>query len=176
MTQPSSPRPSATNHKLKISPRPRVKNVLFPWLVCGLGGLFYCYEYLLRVSPSVMSQQIMQHFHTNVAGFGVLASSYYYIYAIMQLFVGVLIDSYGPRPSHVFSLCLLCSRRGVIRSHPLLLCCLCRPLYDWFWLSLCFCWGYEISCHLVAATFFCFNFWHYHHPGDVRGVFWVMYY
>lgn len=70
---------------------------LFPWFLCGLGGLFYCYEYLLRVSPSVMNQQIIRHFHTNAAGFGVLASSYYYIYAIMQLFVGILIDTYGPR-------------------------------------------------------------------------------
>ncbi len=108
MTQPSSSRPDRYHRKLKISPRPRLTNILFPWLVCALGGLFYCYEYLLRVSPSVMSQQVMQHFHTNVVGFGVLASSYYYIYAIMQLFVGVLIDSYGPRRL-MFLACICCA-------------------------------------------------------------------
>lgn len=33
------------------------------WLVCALAAIFYCYEYLLRISPSVMSQQLMQAYH-----------------------------------------------------------------------------------------------------------------
>ena len=29
-------------------------NPWFPWLICGLGALFYTYEYFLRIAPNVM--------------------------------------------------------------------------------------------------------------------------
>jgi len=68
-----------------------------PWFVCLLGALFYCYEYLLRVSPSVMTQELMQTYHLTAISFGNLSSVYYYVYVPMQLFVGLLLDKYGPR-------------------------------------------------------------------------------
>lgn len=68
-----------------------------PWIMCGVGGLFYIYEYLLRVSPSVMTSDLMLSFHIGAAGLGNLAAFYYYIYTPMQLVVGLLVDRYGPR-------------------------------------------------------------------------------
>lgn len=73
------------------------KAILIPWLICGIGALFYAYEYFLRITPSVMEGALREHFSLSALGFGVLSSFYYYSYVPMQLPVGVLMDRYGPR-------------------------------------------------------------------------------
>ncbi len=70
---------------------------IMPWFICSLGALFYAYEYLLRITPSVMTSDLMGFYHLNHAQMGNLCAFYYYIYTPMQLFVGVLMDRYGPR-------------------------------------------------------------------------------
>lgn len=70
---------------------------LSAWLVCGLGALYYSYEYLLRISPSVMEPALREHFHLSATGFGLLSAFYYYAYVPLQLPVGILLDRYGPR-------------------------------------------------------------------------------
>ncbi len=77
------------------------------WLICGLGALFYAYEYLLRISPSVMETSLRHHFGLTATGFGLLSSVYYYAYVPMQLPVGVLMDRFGPRRLLTLS-CLVC--------------------------------------------------------------------
>lgn len=67
------------------------------WLICGLGALYYSYEYLLRISPSVMEHSLREHFNLSATGFGFLSAFYYYAYVPLQLPVGVLLDRYGPR-------------------------------------------------------------------------------
>lgn len=67
------------------------------WLICGLGALYYAYEYLLRISPSAMEPALRQHFNLSATGFGLLSAVYYYAYVPMQLPVGVLMDRFGPR-------------------------------------------------------------------------------
>lgn len=69
----------------------------FGWFLFGLIAMFYCYEYLLRIAPSVMSVQLMQHFSLNATQFGHLFAVYYYIYTPLQLPVGLLLDRYGSR-------------------------------------------------------------------------------
>lgn len=80
---------------------------IFPWIVCGLGALFFCYEYLLRILPSVMTTDLMYAFGLNAGALGDLIAFYYYIYTPMQLPVGVLMDRYGPRRLLVIA-CLFC--------------------------------------------------------------------
>ena len=80
----------------------------FPWVVCGLGALFYVYEYLLRLAPNVMTSELMQWFSINSADLGNLVAFYYYAYAPAQLLVGVLMDHYGPRRLLTFA-CLICA-------------------------------------------------------------------
>lgn len=70
---------------------------IIPWLMCGIGATFYIYEYLLRVAPSVMTNELMLSFHIGAAALGTMAAFYYYIYTPMQLVVGLLMDRYGPR-------------------------------------------------------------------------------
>lgn len=77
------------------------------WLICIIGALFYCYEYFIRIAPSVMSADIMRTFHLNATGFGDLVAFFYYIYTPMQLVVGIFMDRYGPRRLLVLA-CLAC--------------------------------------------------------------------
>lgn len=69
----------------------------FPWLICGLAALFYCYEFFLRISPSVMTHELMQAYNLTAAALGNLSAFYLYAYTPMQLPVGVMMDRYGPR-------------------------------------------------------------------------------
>ncbi len=68
-----------------------------PWIMWGLAAFFYFYEYFLQVSPGVMVPELMHAFSVNAAALGGLVASYFYIYAPMQIPVGVLLDRYGPR-------------------------------------------------------------------------------
>lgn len=66
-------------------------------LICGIAMLFYFYEFVLRISPSVMSKQIMQAYHMNPRAYGNMSAIYYYVYAPMQMVVGILLDRYGTK-------------------------------------------------------------------------------
>lgn len=74
----------------------------YPWLIVCCGMLFYCYNYFLRVSPSVMQNELSQAFHMKAVQFGTLAAFYYYAYTPMQVPAGMIYDKFGVR----FVLCL----------------------------------------------------------------------
>ncbi|MEI8055274.1 MAG: MFS transporter [bacterium] len=67
------------------------------WIICTLAAIFYCYEYLLRMEPSVMVTELMHEFQANATELGTLSAFYYFIYTPMQIIVGLLSDLYGPR-------------------------------------------------------------------------------
>ncbi len=73
------------------------KSILYGWVVCSLAALFYTYEYLLRIEPSLMVPQLMRNFQITAAGLGFLSALYYYAYTPLQAVVGTLTDHYGPR-------------------------------------------------------------------------------
>ncbi len=62
-----------------------------------LGALFYFYEFLLNVSPGVMLHDMMRSFDGSAKMVSTMASIYLWIYGLMQIPVGVLLDRYGPR-------------------------------------------------------------------------------
>jgi sugar phosphate permease len=82
--------------------------VFTPWLICGLGALYYCYEYLLRISPSVMTKELMSVYHLNATEIGVFSAYYYHAYVPMQIIVGLLMDKYGPRKLLTMA-CMFCA-------------------------------------------------------------------
>lgn len=65
------------------------------WSIWVLAAVFYFYEFVLRVSPSVMVPELMSSFGITASAVGVLSAFYLYAYAPMQLPVGVLMDRYG---------------------------------------------------------------------------------
>ena len=73
------------------------KTPLLGWIICTIAAIFYCYEYLLRIEPSVMVPELMQAFQANATELGILSAFFYFIYTPMQIVVGLLLDLYGPR-------------------------------------------------------------------------------
>lgn len=61
------------------------------------GALFFFYAWVLRVSPSVMVEELMRDFSVGATAVGSLSAVYFYGYAGMQIPVGLMIDRFGPR-------------------------------------------------------------------------------
>jgi MFS family permease len=76
----------------------------YPWMIVCCGMLFYCFNYFLRVSPSVMQNELTQAFHITATQFGTLAAFYYYAYTPMQIPAGMIYDKFGVR----VVLCVAC--------------------------------------------------------------------
>jgi MFS family permease len=66
----------------------------FFW-ICAVS--FYFYQFILRVSPSVMIKELMTHFAIDATAVGILAGFYYKAYTLMQIPTGMLVDKLGPR-------------------------------------------------------------------------------
>jgi MFS family permease len=77
----------------------------------ALGTLFFGYAFVQRVSPSVMTNELMRDFSVGGAALGSLSAFYFYAYASIQLPVGMLTDRYGPRKLMSFAagLCAIAS-------------------------------------------------------------------
>lgn len=83
--------------------------------VWGIGVLYYLYEYIQRVSPSLIANNLMEEFHVTAAGVGNLNAIYFYAYAIFQIPTGYLADRFGPKwPLLIAS--IICSLGGIIFS------------------------------------------------------------
>lgn len=83
------------------------RSMVLPWVMCSLGAIYYCYEYFLRISPSVMASDLMRAYHLTGGQLGSLSAFYYHAYVPMQIVVGILMDRYGPRRLLTIA-CLLC--------------------------------------------------------------------
>ncbi len=77
----------------------------------ALGALFFGYAFVQRVSPSVMTNELMREFAVGGAALGSLSAFYFYAYASIQLPVGMLTDRFGPRKlmSFAAALCMFAS-------------------------------------------------------------------
>jgi sugar phosphate permease len=83
-----------------------VKKVLpYRWAVFSVLAAQYLIVYFHRVSPAVVASQLIDTFSISGATLGLLASAYFYPYAIMQVPVGILSDSWGAKKTIIlFSL------------------------------------------------------------------------
>ncbi len=89
----------------QISPKTTIKRAM---IVSLMVGIFYFYEYFLRVMPSVLTNDLMAHFNINYTGIGILSSSFYLTYMFAQLPVGITMDRFGARISLAIA-CLVCA-------------------------------------------------------------------
>ena len=76
---------------------------IMPWIMWFLAVLFFAYQFILRLSPGLMINDIMQKFDVDASNYGYFASMYYYGYALMQIPIAILLDRYGPRV--IISIC-----------------------------------------------------------------------
>ncbi|MBS0185231.1 MAG: MFS transporter [Proteobacteria bacterium] len=68
-----------------------------PFFMWSFPVVFFAYQFILRLWPGLMIQQIMERFSVDATQFGVFASFYYYGYAGAQIPVALLLDRYRPR-------------------------------------------------------------------------------
>ena len=74
----------------------------YRWLILLILSLQYLFGYFHRVAPAVVAQDLISAFSISATSLGVLASGYFYPYAIMQIPVGLLADTWGPRKTITF--------------------------------------------------------------------------
>lgn len=52
----------------------------YPWVVIALTAAFLFYKYILQVSPSIMTEDLMRVFHIQGTGLGNLAASFFILF------------------------------------------------------------------------------------------------
>jgi MFS family permease len=104
------------------SPQNKHYLAVFPWVIWGIGTLYFLFDYTNQVVPGAMQPELKNSFGASAFQYGLIAASYFYVYAAMQIPVGVLADHFGPkRPlaiaSFVASLgCLLFSQADSVTT------------------------------------------------------------
>jgi MFS family permease len=103
--------------------------VVYPWIIWTLAASFFFYKYLVQVSPSVMTDDLMSAFNIHATGLGNLSAFYFYAYLTMQIPVGILLDKYSPRLLTTVAI-FVCSLSTFLFAHSTSLweACLCRAL------------------------------------------------
>lgn len=106
-------------HKRATNPSAR-KSHRLGIIICALGTFFYCYEFILRIIPGILQEELRWVFgNLSAASFGQVAALYYYAYSPMQLPVGIMMDRFGPR--YLLTLaCLCCTIGSLLFSFPTL--------------------------------------------------------
>ena len=54
---------------------------IMSWVFWGSAAVFYCYQFILRVSPTVITKELSEYLSVEACVLGVLLSSYYYGYS-----------------------------------------------------------------------------------------------
>lgn len=66
------------------------------WFIWSFAGLFYLYQFILRNSPGVMTDDLMRDFSVEACSLGILSSFYLVSYVSLQIPVGLGMDKFGP--------------------------------------------------------------------------------
>jgi predicted MFS family arabinose efflux permease len=82
------------------------------WSVWLIASVFYAYQYILRVMPNIMIDDIMAQFDIGAKAFGQFSGVYYIGYSLMHLPLGIMLDRFGPKK--VMSGCILLSVVGML--------------------------------------------------------------
>ncbi len=72
------------------------------WFIWWIGGLLCILEMLFRNAPTVMTQELSTYYNLNSTQLGLLVSSYYYPYVLLQIPGGIILDILGTRRMALF--------------------------------------------------------------------------
>jgi MFS family permease len=67
------------------------------WFVFALAVSAFWFSFFHRIAPGAVASELTVAFDVSGAALGALAATYFYVYALMQLPVGVFADTLGPR-------------------------------------------------------------------------------
>lgn len=57
----------------------------------------YVLSFFQRFAPAGIAQDLVAAFNTTASSLGALAATYFYVYTVMQVPTGILVDTFGPR-------------------------------------------------------------------------------
>jgi sugar phosphate permease len=80
-----------------LDPHQTRQLVLLRWTAFAVVGLAYVLSFFHRFAPAAVASDLQQAFHASSAALGGLAATYFYVYTVMQIPTGVLVDTMGPR-------------------------------------------------------------------------------
>lgn len=80
----------------------------YSWFMFFISTLFFFYEFILRVSPGIMAEQLRNSFHINAQALGLMGSIFFQAYAWMQIPVGIIFDRFSTKKILALS-CFLCA-------------------------------------------------------------------
>ncbi len=80
----------------------------YRWVILAIAIFAYTVVIFHRMSPAVMANDIMQDLGVNAAFLGLLASAYFYPYAVLQIPSGILSDKTSPRKLISLALAFTC--------------------------------------------------------------------
>lgn len=66
-------------------------------LALGVVIAAYMLSFFHRFAPAGVAEELAAAFQTTAASLGVLAATYFYVYALVQIPTGILVDTVGPR-------------------------------------------------------------------------------
>lgn len=66
------------------------------WFVWSIAGFFYLYQFVLRNSPGVMTDDLMRDFSIEACSLGALSAFFLVSYVTLQIPVGLGMDKFGP--------------------------------------------------------------------------------
>lgn len=66
-------------------------------MALGVVVAAYVLSFFQRFAPAGIAQDLAASFQTSAASLGVLAATYFYVYTLMQVPTGILVDTLGPR-------------------------------------------------------------------------------
>lgn len=82
------------------------------FLVWATAAIFYAYQYILRVMPSSMLEDIVQQFGFDAGSYGQFSGVYYIGYSLAHIPIGIMLDRIGPRK--VMTSCILLTVIGLL--------------------------------------------------------------
>src|SRR3990167_540876 len=82
------------------------------WVMWMTASIFYAYQYIMRVMPNIMIEDIMQQYQMDAALFGQYSGVYYIGYVLMHLPIGIMLDRIGPKK--VMTGCMLLIVLGLL--------------------------------------------------------------
>ena len=69
----------------------------YRWIFWGVVAFFFLYEFFIRVTPNVILPQLQEDLGGDPASISAAMSVYLWVYAPMQLVVGLLLDKWGTK-------------------------------------------------------------------------------
>ena len=89
------------------------------WAMYIVASSFYFYDFILKLIPSIMMENIIKRLSISTEEFGYVELSFYAIYTPMQLLCGPLLDEYGQRKilPFVIGLCLIGSMISAVTTN-----------------------------------------------------------